>query len=81
MNSARRYLNLAFLSKDVSDVTVCPTAAAEFTDEFAVRLQTGAGRFVGQAVEDLPEFGVHGQGASLPSLYLKAMNNHLMVSF
>ena len=46
--------------------TVCPTAAAEFTDEFAVRLQAGARRFVGQAVEDLPEFGVHSQGARVP---------------
>ena len=27
MNPARRYLNLAFLSKDVSDVAVRPTAA------------------------------------------------------
>ena len=58
--------------------TVCPTAAAEFTDEFAVRLQAGARRFVGQAVEDLPEFGVHGQGASLPYCTSKGTNSHLM---
>ena len=39
MNPARRYLNLTFLSKNVSDVTERATAAPEFTDEFAVRLQ------------------------------------------
>ena len=72
MNPTRRHLNLTFLSKNVSDITVRPTAAPKFTDEFAVRFQAGARRFVWQAVKDFLEFGVHGQGASLPSLYLKS---------
>jgi hypothetical protein len=39
MSPTRRYVNLALLSKNLSDVTVRPTAAPEFTDERAVRLQ------------------------------------------
>jgi len=62
MHSARGYLNLAFLSKNVSDVTVCPTAAPEFADEFAVRLKALARRFVRQAVEDFFGIGIHGPG-------------------
>jgi len=77
MNSARRYLNLAFLSKNVGDVTVCPTAAAEFTDEFAARLQAGAWRFVGQSVEYLPEFGVHGQAQACLYCTSKGTDSHL----
>ena len=80
MNPTRGYLNLAFLTKNLRDVTVRPTAAPEFADEFSVRLQARARRFVGQAVEDFLEFGVHGQGASLPSLYLKSHEQSLDVT-
>ncbi len=79
MHATRGYLNLAFLTKYLCDIPVGPAAAPEFTDEFAVRFQTRARSFGGQAVEDFLEFGVHGQGASLPSLYLKSHEQSLDV--
>ncbi|HXR15958.1 MAG TPA: hypothetical protein VN777_07065 [Terriglobales bacterium] len=47
VNTAGCHLNLAFLSEDLGDVEVRPTATAEFTDEFAIRLQAGARQFFG----------------------------------
>jgi len=79
MHAARGYLNLTLLGKNLSDATIRPTTASEFTDECPVRLQAGARRFVGQAVEDFLEFGVHGQGTSLTLLYLKSHEQSLDV--
>jgi len=79
MHTTRGYLNLAFFTEYLRDIPVGPTAAPEFTDEFSVRLQARPWRFVGQAVEDFLEFGVHGQGASLASLYLKSHEQSLDV--
>ncbi len=39
MNPTSGYLNLTLLTKNVSNVTVRPTSAPKFTDEFAVRFQ------------------------------------------
>lgn len=80
MNAARGYLNLAFFTEYVRDLPKRPTATTEFADEFAVRLQPGARRFVGQTVEDFLESGIHGQGARLPLLYLKKREQSLDVN-
>ena len=60
MHPTRGYLNLAFFTKYMCDIPVGPTTAAEFLDEFSVRLQARARRFIRQAVEDFLEFVVHG---------------------
>jgi hypothetical protein len=51
---------------------VRPTTTAEFFDEFTVRLQARARRFVGQGIQDFSEFGVHGKVSS----YLYYLKSH-----
>jgi len=64
MNTAGGYLDLAFFREYAGDVHIRPATTAEFFDEFTVRLQARAGRFVGQCIQDVSEFGVHSKVSS-----------------
>jgi|SRR5580658_5761709 hypothetical protein len=64
MNTAGGYLDLTFFREDAGDVHVRPTTTAEFFDEFTVRLQARARRFLGKGIQDFSEFGVHSKGSS-----------------
>jgi hypothetical protein len=80
MNTAGGYLDLAFFREDAGDVHVRPTTTAEFFDEFTVRLQARARRFVGQGIQDFSEFGVHGKVSSYHYCTSKATNSHLTIT-
>jgi hypothetical protein len=71
MNAACGYLDLAFFSEYVGDVPVRPATTAELLDEFVVRLQSRARRFVGQRVQNGAGFGIHDRLQCLLSFYLK----------
>jgi hypothetical protein len=78
MNAARGYLDLAFFREYACDVNISPTTAAEFFNQFTVRFQARARRFVGQGIQDFSEFGVHGKGLSYFHCTSKATDSHLI---
>ena len=77
MNTAGGYLDLAFFREYAGDVHIRPATTAEFFDEFTVRRQARAGRFVGQCIQDVSEFGVHSKVSSRLHCTSKVTNSHL----
>ena len=77
MNSARSYLNLAFFREYACDVHVSPTTTAEFLDQFTVRLQARARRFVGQGIQDFLNLASIARVPSYLPLYFKSHEQSL----
>jgi len=59
VDCAYRNLKLAFFRKYARDLPIRPPTPTHLVDQFTVRLQAGARRFLRQAIEDIPKLVVH----------------------
>ena len=59
VDSAFRNVKLQFISEYVGDIPIRQPAAAQLVYQFAVRLQTGAPRFLGHLAQNVVKFVFH----------------------